>query len=274
MSLPAVEVAARAVAVHAPHLQHEDLVLLGAGEDNTAFRCGDLVVRVANGRSTEEEEQLLLLLGPRVSIPVPAPLIADEDLGVLAYPLLPGRPLLGRVPPPGAARRLGVFLSELHGLDASLVTGVVEEESADPHEWLQDLTGPEELLAVLHASVPAPGGRRVLAHADLGAEHLLEDGGVLTGVLDWSDAAVTDPALDFARLYRDFGPSFLGEVLDTYSLPAPDALARIEVMARIKFFARCAALEDLTFARLSGRREYADAAHRSLQWLFPGTGLE
>ena len=143
VSLPAVEVAARAVAVHAPHLQHEDLVLLGAGEDNTAFRCADLVVRVANGRSTEKEEELLLLLAPRVSIPVPAPLFTDEDLGVLAYPLLPGRPLLGRVPPPGAARRLGVFLTELHGLDAAMVTGVVEEESADPREWLQDLAGPE-----------------------------------------------------------------------------------------------------------------------------------
>jgi aminoglycoside phosphotransferase (APT) family kinase protein len=118
----------------------------------------------------------------------------------------------------------------------------------------------------VRASVPQPGERRALAHADLGAEHLLEDGGVLTGVLDWSDAAITDPALDFARLLRDFGPRFLRSVLDAYDLEQPGAAT----MARIQFFARCAALEDLDFARDSGQAEYATAARASLTWLFPG----
>jgi hypothetical protein len=40
-------------------------------------------------------------------------------------------------------------------------------------------------------------------------------------------------------------------------------------MARIEFFARCAALEDLAFARDTGRTEYASAAGTSLRWLFP-----
>ena len=64
---------------------------------------------------------------------------------------------------------------------------------------------PLELLRVLHADPPPTSTERVLAHADLGAEHLLAADGRLTGVIDWSDAAVTDPALDFARPYRDFG---------------------------------------------------------------------
>ncbi|GAA4990866.1 phosphotransferase [Kineococcus glutinatus] len=270
MPLSAVEVAVRALGVHAPHLRQEDVTLLGSGVDNTAFRCGDVVVRVASGRSTRQEAQLLAVLGSRVSIPVPAPLFTDEGLGVLAYPLLPGRALLGRTPPAGAARQLGAFLTELHSVDASMLASLVEEEPADPREWLEDLTGPEQLLARVRASVPAPGDRHVLAHADLGAEHLLEDGGALTGVLDWSDAAITDPAVDFARLYRDFGPRFLREVLDAYGLQPPDAAA----MARIEFFARCAALEDLAFARASGRREYAAAVGTSTGWLFPGARLD
>jgi len=115
---------------------------------------------------------------------------------------------------------------------------------------------------VLRESVPQPAPRRVLAHADLGAEHILEDGGAVTGVIDWTDAAVTDPALDFARLYRDFGPEFLGEVLAAYG-DVPDGFGE-----RVTFFARCAALEDLAYGREPGRIEYARAAQRSLAWLF------
>ncbi len=91
---------------------------------------------------------------------------------------------------------------------------------------------------------------------------MLEQDGEITGVIDWSDAAVTDPALDFARLYRDFGPAFLTAALDAYG-GLPGAGPRIE------FFARCAALEDLAYGLESGRAEYADAARRSFMWLFP-----
>ena len=90
--------------------------------------------------------------------------------------------------------------------------------------------------------------------------------GLITGVIDWSDAAVTDPALDFARLYRDFGPSFLAEALHAYG-GFEDAHA---AMARIEFFARCAALEDLAYGRHSGRSEYTHAAQHSIAWLFRG----
>ena len=38
---------------------------------------------------------------------------------------------------------------------------------------------------------------------------------------------------------------------------------------RIEFFARCAALEDLAFAKATGRHEYAANARRSFTWLFP-----
>ena len=83
-------------------------------------------------------------------------------------------------------------------------------------------------------------------------------------MLDWSDAAVTDPALDLARPLRDFGPAFLAELLDTYGHEAPDP-------ARVRFLARCAALEDLAHGRRTGQAPYARAAERSLTWLFPAT---
>ena len=246
---------------HLPGLAGTELRHLGQGLDHAAFLVGDVVLRVGAGSGTAREAQLLRALSPRLPLPVPVPLLVDEELGVLVHRLLPGRPLLGRPAPAGAARVLGRFLHHLHAVDPADVAGLVPVEDADPHEWLAGLTGPAELLAVLRSTVPPATGRRVLAHADLGAEHLLERDGVLTGVLDWSDAAVTDPALDLARPYRDFGPAFLAELLDAYGHERPDP-------ERVRFFARCAALEDLAHGRQSGQQAYAVAARRSLGWLF------
>jgi aminoglycoside phosphotransferase (APT) family kinase protein len=198
-------------------------------------------------------------------VPVPEPRFADPVRAVIAHRMLPGTPLLGRTPPPGAAALLGRELRVLHGIGRDDVGERAPVEPAEPAEWLDELTGPAPLLRVVRASAPRPAERLVLAHADLGAEHLLEADGALTGIIDWSDAAVTDPALDFARLLRDFGPAFLDAALRAYGHDGP------QFRERITFFARCAALEDLEHGRGSGHEEYARAAERSLGWLFPGT---
>jgi aminoglycoside phosphotransferase (APT) family kinase protein len=255
--------AARAVHEHATDHRGVELRELGGGLDHRTFLLGDLVVRVAARATATREADLLHLVGPRVSIPIPAPHVDDRQRGVLAYPLLPGRPLLGRTPPRGAAARLGRVLRELHRIDLAEVADLVPVDHAAPEAWLEELTGPPELLRVLHTDRPRPARELVLAHADLGAEHVLEQRGRLTGIIDWADAAVTDPALDFARLHRDFGPAFLDDALLAYGQDSR------ELRRRITFFARCAALEDLAYGRESGREEYRRAAERSLSWLFP-----
>ena len=262
MTDTAAERAVRALRAHAPELVDQPLHRLGHGLDNVAFGSAGLVLRVADGRDVRREAGLLELLAPRLPIAIPVPVFADKAAGVLGYRPLPGRPLLGRAPAPGTAALLGRFLRDLHAVDPAAVDDFLERDDADPAEWLDDLEGPEAYLRVVRSTVPPRSPRRVVAHADLGAEHLLDDGSGVTGVIDWSDAAVTDPALDFARLYRDFGPSFLDETLLAYG-GLSDAAPRIE------FFARCAALEDLAYGRRTSRREYAEAAQRSFAWLFP-----
>jgi aminoglycoside phosphotransferase (APT) family kinase protein len=259
---PAAARAAAALRRHAPELADLPLQELGRGLDNTAFAAGELVLRVADGPDVRREAGLLELLAPRLPLAVPVPVFADGDAGVLGLRLLPGRPLLGRTPAPGTGAVLGRFLRDLHATDPDAVRAFVDVEDAEPAEWLVDLDGPTELLRVVRSSVPRPSPLRVVAHGDLGAEHLLAEGTRVTGVIDWSDCAVTDPALDLARLYRDFGPAFLAETLQAYG-GLPDAGPRIE------FFARCAALEDLGYGLRTGRAEYAEAARRSIAWLFP-----
>ena len=101
-------------------------------------------------------------------------------------------------------------------------------------------------------------------HGDLGAEHLLVADGRLSGIVDWGDAAVFDPAVDFARLLRDFGQAFLDDTVAAYGGPPDEGFAE-----RVLFVARCAALEDLAYGVATGRAEYSTAARASLGRLFP-----
>jgi aminoglycoside phosphotransferase (APT) family kinase protein len=269
VSASAEQRARAAVARHQPERVEPILVPLGQGLDNAAFLVEDLVLRVSDGPSVVREAALLARIAPRVSVPVPEPRFADGALGVLAYRLLPGQPLLGRPPFPGLAHRLGRFLRELHSIDPAPLGDLLPVEDADPQAWSADLDGPQDLVAVLRASVPPSTDRYAVSHADLGAEHLLAVGEDLTGVIDWSDAAVADPALDFARLYRDFGQEFLDSVVDAYGgLDDAD-----RTLQRIQYYARCAALEDLQYGRATGHSQYATAAEASLRHLFAVPGL-
>lgn len=58
----------------------------------------------------------------------------------------------------------------------------------------------------------------VLIHCDLACEHILCDPerGVLTGVIDWGDATIGDPALDFVGLHVERGREFTERVLAHY----------------------------------------------------------
>ena len=99
--------------------------------------------------------------------------------------------------------------------------------------------------AILSTPAPAPPTRRVLIHGDLGAEHVFVDGDRISGVIDWGDAAIGDPALDHGRLLRDFGPlAGAGE--------------------RTRFYAVCTALEDLAFGLRTGRDRYRTNALAAL----------
>ena len=243
-----------------------DLTRVGAGLDHDVYRVGDLVLRVGDPAAVAGEAALLRLLAGALPCPVPVPELVDEVEGVLGHRWLPGEPLLGRPAPPGLAATLGLVLRQLHDVD---VTGLSDlglpEDGDDLSVFADDLAGPEHLVATVRRTVPRPGPHRVLVHGDLGAEHLLVADGRLSGVLDWSDAAVSDPAVDFARLLRDFGPAFLDEVAAAYGGPPDEGFAD-----RVLFVARCAALEDLAYGVATGRDQYSTAARASLGRLFPG----
>ena len=187
------------------------------------------------------------------------------------YRTLAGRPLLdtpGRFQTQhaaGIAAVLGGFLAALHAIPVDLVEGCVDVDDDPAAQWLADA------IESYQAAFPiVPVGCRpdrgvprrrptvgdhelVFSHNDSGIEHVLVDPetAAVTGILDWTDAALVDPAYDFGLLQRDLGPIALDAALANYPANNRDAIGE-----RAGFYARCSVLEDLAWGDAAGREPY------------------
>jgi aminoglycoside phosphotransferase (APT) family kinase protein len=118
----------------------------------------------------------------------------------------------------------------------------------------------------LERTPPAEPRAAVFCHNDLGAEHVLVDvkTNTVTGVIDWADAAVSDPARDLALVYRDLGPEVFELTLAYYGQPFDDADRE-----RALFYARCKLIEDIAYGLGSpGAQRYAEAGFAHLARTF------
>ena len=69
--------------------------------------------------------------------------------------------------------------------------------------------------------------------------------GRITGIIDWSDVAITDPASDLGRIWRDLGVLAFQRARDRFDSSGHRREALTE---RALWFARCLAVENLAFA--------------------------
>jgi aminoglycoside phosphotransferase (APT) family kinase protein len=151
----------------------------------------------------ELEIELLPALAPALPVAVPAfEHVVREPLFV-AYRMLRGTPLVNE---DGDGMR--AFLDALHAFDP---TGL----RIEPPDWVEayrdqcvefDRLVLPQLESSLHAQAHGlfdevdtlVGFSPALLHADLGPGHLLVRDDRLAGVIDWGDARLGDPALDYA----------------------------------------------------------------------------
>lgn len=263
------------------------LQLLGEGGDHLVYEVNhNVVLRIRKQRdrrgaaATAREAALLALLAEVSSVPVPSVVTLDSDRCAIVMTKLPGSSLFEAPSrdPMALCDQLGSFISNIHGLPLDDVRDVAPRDDTGLDVFLAEATKHVPLVA---GHLP-PGGRRVLetfvstppppraamvtfCHNDLGAEHLLatSEGTVLTGVIDWSDAAIADPARDLGLIFRDLGRDVAAAVLSL-----SDATRADTIWTRAAFYARCALLEDLAYGLLTPDRRYVEHALRRFNRTF------
>jgi aminoglycoside phosphotransferase (APT) family kinase protein len=223
-----------------PQLAPARVELLGVGWDNTAFTVnGEYVFRFPRRQFAvqflEAETRLMPSIAPRLPLPVPAPIFighATEAFPWLfaGYRMIPGRTAcaarLNEKEREAAAAPLARFLAALHAISAeeARAGGAIPDAIArldlgrripkaiENLHLLKDRAilpeiGP--LLAILHDAPTAyTPGTDTLVHGDLYIRHLLVDPeNQLSGVIDWGDSHVGDPAIDLAIAHTLLPPS-------------------------------------------------------------------
>lgn len=137
------------------------------------------------------------------------------------------------------ARLVGQFLRALHLRDPGIATGcglssrnvptrveglrrrLASAEGERLPEGLRE--GARRVLEAAGVSTAFASVLMRLLHGDLSPDHVLatDPGARLSGVIDWGDLRMGDPAFDFVYVLEDWGPDFLRHSLDAYAPSEP-----------------------------------------------------
>lgn len=143
------------------------------------------------------ETRVLPWLAPQLPVAVPIPLVWRENPLVIRHELVPGEP--GELTADDG-RTLGRFLRALHGADVAKARELGAATEVLALDAVPPLLGPlADRGWALLAEVRGYPAATVI-HADLGPEHVLKRDGRVSGVIDWTDVSVGDPARDLAWL--------------------------------------------------------------------------
>ncbi len=250
------DAAAQVIGRQFPELRGHDVTLLATGWDNNAFAVGSRWLfrfprREVALPGVRREIALLPLLASRLPLPIPAPYFLGQPSAPFPWPffgarLLPGRELADSDLSSGellrTAASLGRFLRELH--DPGLVPDVGPADlpidpmgRANPplrasrarqaldrlarHGFWEPDPAVLELLDLATAAPPRPpdgsAGELVVLHGDLHIRHVLVGrAGEVTGVIDWGDLSLGDPAVDLSIAYFGFSGHARAKLLSAY----------------------------------------------------------
>lgn len=210
----------------------------------------------AAGARLEAEGRLLAILGARLPYAVPqveGSAKLPEGGRAVVHRTLGGAPvdLTSLSPESPLVTALGRALAALHDVPGELLEDVglpaytadeyrqrrlaeVDRAAASGHV-------PATLLSRWERALEEVGAWRFVpcvVHGDLAPENVLVDGDRVTGILEWAETRIADPADDFAWLASGCTPSTFLAVLDAYTEarhtePDPDLGRRARLAAEL-----------------------------------------
>lgn len=188
------------------------------------------------------EARALAAVHGALPIPTPRLIAADTQDGwpYLLMSRLHGTRLVGAWPQLSAAERdrfadeLGTAVAALHAIDTTALAGLgpdwngfvaAQRASAAQRQRARRLAPEwvEQVEPFLERWMPPPVEKPVLLHTELMREHLMVDGGRLSGLFDFEPAMLGAPEYDFASfgLFVACGdPRFLRRALIAYGYAA------------------------------------------------------
>jgi aminoglycoside phosphotransferase (APT) family kinase protein len=209
------------------------------------------------------EAAFLPWLTSQLPLPVPVPRVVSEDPLVLRHAYLPGAPCPGTSAEHG--RAVGHFLRVLHEVDAvaAVAHGMQGAASAyDADQAIRDRMAVDVLPrlpatlrrdgAALLERLSRPPADSCVVHGDLGLDHIRVTGESVTGIIDWGDSRLGDPALDLAATTLSSGPAFAAAVVGAY---APDA----GLLARARDWHLAGPWHEVLFGLDTGQPAYVDS---------------
>lgn len=255
--------AADLVRAQFPELRGAPVRPLASGWDNSVLLVGDLLFRFPRREAAvalqARELAVLPLVADRVPLQVPAPTHFGKPAGDYPWPfwgapMVPGHELAlaGDGNRQTAGEAAGAFLRALHDVQVDVDLPIDPMHRGAPllraertWQWLSELraaglwNGSAQVQALVDAPLGPPEGPHVLVHGDLHLRHLLVDGhGRATGVIDWGDTCLADPAVDLSLAYAAFTGRARDRMLGAYG-PVD---AEREVRARSLAVGLCAGL--------------------------------
>ena len=109
-----------------------------------------------------------------------------------------------------------------------------------------------------------------LVHCDLGCEHILieEDGTTVTGLIDFEDVTIGDPAIDFVGIFVTYGMEAVERIRDCYQ----HALD-VHFVNRLRFYTWMASCHEVIYGLEEGRSDLVEAGIAGLQARLGHAGL-
>ena len=249
-------------------------------------------VRVAltagTGAAMELSDQLLRLLARRLPFAIPhieGSLTTDDGCFVAVIPRLPGAPALWRdlAPDSQHARAVGRAIAQIHTLDPRLI-----DEAGLP-SYDADAYRARRLAALDRAAETGLVPTGLLArweraleevslwkfatrvtHGPLEAAHVFYDDDGVAAITGWEEAALSDPAVDFAPLWALGDPRTFDTVLETYAANAPDS-ADLHLERRIRLVGELQRISALMEAVNTGDQTLIDRRTAALRRLDEAT---
>jgi len=249
-----------------PEVELRSLVPFAEGWDNAVWLADErwafrFPQREIGAPGLLNELAVLPHLAGRLPLAVPNPIFVGEAVDGYPWPffgseLLPGREACDAELDEDARLAVALQVAELarrlHALDppADLpvdVNGRADTTKRVPHTRGQlaevERLGLWRVPPAVHrlldeAGRLPPPEPPTLVHGDLHFRHVLVDGGAASGVIDWGDVCLADPAIDLQLVWSFLEPEQRGALLDAYGPVSEAQLVR----ARILALSLCAAL--------------------------------